>query len=78
MFKIADKDPGVNNFPYFEAFWIDGKKLRSLSEYPTDADYEADPGSTVVTVYAKTFQDLDNGEHTIAAEFMIPNPESTP
>jgi hypothetical protein len=85
VFWIADKalglEEGESNFPYFTDFWIDGYKLTrgpviGPGEIPDpSADYHAEDGSTVVTVYAKTIQDLDNNaEHTIAAEFMIPNP----
>jgi hypothetical protein len=83
-FEAADalpKDsPGyVNNFQYFVDFWLDGRpldgvKIETIGQLPDPTlDYFAEEGSTVVTVYAKTFQDLNvqNGEHTIAAEFMI-------
>ncbi|MDR2295604.1 MAG: S-layer homology domain-containing protein, partial [Clostridiales Family XIII bacterium] len=52
-----------------------------LTRGPTtdpNAEYDARDGSTVVTVYAKTLQALDNGEHTAAAEFMIPDPNGGP
>jgi hypothetical protein len=71
IFKVADKG-GYNNFLYFTDFWLDGERL---TRGPAD-DYRADPGSTVVTVYAKTFQRLDDGEHTIAAEFSLPNEDA--
>jgi hypothetical protein len=79
-FEIADALPKgdpeyVSNFEYFEAFWLDGAPLDGVkSPDPADPDsaYYAEDGSTVVTVYAKSFQNLENGAHTIAAEFMIP------
>jgi hypothetical protein len=85
IFRVADVDinedglidEADNNFPYFTDFWLDGKKLTSASAI-SGGDYGASEGSTVVTVYAKTFQNLDNGNHTVAAEFMIPDPEGGP
>ncbi|MDR1245466.1 MAG: leucine-rich repeat protein [Clostridiales Family XIII bacterium] len=85
VFRIADKDinddgqidESDSNFPYFTDFWLDGEKLTSASAI-SGGDYGASEGSTVVTVYAKTFQNLDNGNHTIAAEFMIPTQEGDP
>jgi hypothetical protein len=60
-----DEAASLSNYRYFADFWLDGEPLvRNVA-------YEARGGSTVVTVYAKTFQNLDNGPHTIAAEFMI-------
>jgi hypothetical protein len=50
-------------FPLFDSFWIDGlKKAASVH-------YNAEDGSTRVTVLAQTIQDLNNGEHTAAAAF---------
>jgi hypothetical protein len=85
VFRIEDIDPdgpggpeeAENNFPFFTDFWVDGRRLTSGSAI-YGADYGASEGSTVVTVYAKTFQSLDNGPHTIAAEFMIPDPAGGP
>jgi hypothetical protein len=85
IFRVADKDinddglinAADSNFPYFTDFWLDGEKLTSASAI-SGGDYGASEGSTVVTVYAKTFQNLDNGNHTIAAEFMIPTQEGDP
>jgi hypothetical protein len=73
VFKVADVDlngddvidEADSNFPYFVHFWIDGQVL------VWGGDYYADPGSTIVTVEAKTFQTLNNSEHTVAAEFSI-------
>jgi hypothetical protein len=47
----------------FDSFWIDGVKKIPFTHYT------AEEGSTLVTVMAKTFQDLDNGPHTAAAAF---------
>jgi hypothetical protein len=72
IFKIADSYQGdpidYNNFRYFVDVWLDGERLMRVQ------DYEAESGSTVVTVQAKTFQSLDNGSHTLAAEFMMRDP----
>jgi hypothetical protein len=84
-FRVADtdiNDDGLidaadSNFPYFTDFWLDGEKLTSASAI-SGGDYGAHEGSTVVTVYAKTFQNLNNGNHTVAAEFMIPTREGDP
>jgi hypothetical protein len=84
-FRIEDIDPdgpggpeeAENNFPFFADFWVDGHRLTSGPAI-SGADYDAREGSTIVTVYAKTFQNLDNGPHTIAAEFMLPDPDGGP
>jgi hypothetical protein len=74
IFRAADspKDiaAGLSNYRYFLSFWIDGRELRRGPVTDPNAEYDADDGSTVVTIYAKTFQSLENGEHTLAAEFM--------
>lgn len=51
--------------PYYEfmRLLIDGKEKRR------DIDYEAHEGSTVITIYGETFEDVGSGTHTIAAEF---------
>jgi hypothetical protein len=51
--------------------WLDGRPLRRGPATDPTAEYDARSGSTVATIYSKTFQSLDNGPHTIAAEFMI-------
>jgi hypothetical protein len=70
-FAVANADldgdgEAENNFDFFEHFWIDG----AIRE--RDADYRADPGSTVVTLYARVLQDLDDADvHTASAEFSV-------
>jgi hypothetical protein len=73
VFTVADVDlnddgkidKNDSNFPYFVHFWIDGNVMNP-------EDYDANEGSTVVTIYAKTFQALDDGQmHTASAEFSI-------
>jgi len=51
--------------PYseFKRLLIDGKEKRR------DIDYTAREGSTVITIFAETFEDTGTGPHTIAAEF---------
>lgn len=50
-------------FGDFIDFWIDGDKL-------TDGvDYDAESGSTKITIRSQTFQKYGSGTHTIAAEF---------
>lgn len=50
-------------FDDFIDFWIDGDKL-------TDGvDYDAESGSTKITIRSQTFQKYGSGTHTIAAEF---------
>jgi hypothetical protein len=69
IYKIADADRDGDgeierNFSDFAHFWIDGKVLTRY------IDYSVDEGSTVITVYAKTLQTLDDGAlHTASAEF---------
>jgi hypothetical protein len=93
-FRIEDNDPDdsdapkEDNFQYFNGFWLDGKPLtpypfvHGATPDPDNDNYEAESGSTVITAYAETFKQLENGEHTIAAEFMIPaslvSPDSKP
>lgn len=50
-------------FGDFVAFFLDGKKLVK------GTDYDADEGSTRITIRAQTFKNAGNGTHTIAAEF---------
>ena len=50
-------------FGTFVDFWLDGVKLTK------DQDYEAESGSTKITIRAQTFQNVGPGTHTIAAEF---------
>ena len=50
-------------FGDFVAFFLDGKKLVK------GTDYDADEGSTRITIHAQTFKNAGNGTHTIAAEF---------
>ncbi|MDR1321928.1 MAG: leucine-rich repeat protein [Gracilibacteraceae bacterium] len=58
-------DERDNNFYYFERFWLDGEILAQIY-------YDADSGSTVVTLFAQLLPSLDkNGAHTAAAEFSI-------
>ncbi len=47
----------------FVDFWLDGEKLEP------GVDYDAEEGSTKITVRAQTFRDAGTGKHTIAAEF---------
>jgi len=50
-------------YAYFIDLWLNGVRLIR------DTDYEAEEGSTVITVWAQTFEGLEPGVHTIAAEF---------
>jgi hypothetical protein len=50
-------------FPLFDSLWIDGVKQT------VSVQYNAEDGSTRVTILAQTIQDLENGEHTAAAAF---------
>ncbi|MDR1246602.1 MAG: leucine-rich repeat protein [Clostridiales Family XIII bacterium] len=50
-------------FPLFDSLWIDGRKQT------VDVQYNAETGSTRVTILAQTIQNLENGEHTAAAAF---------
>ncbi|MDR1322632.1 MAG: leucine-rich repeat domain-containing protein [Gracilibacteraceae bacterium] len=50
-------------FPLFDSLWIDGRKQT------VSVQYNAENGSTRVTILAQTIQDLSNGEHTAAAAF---------
>jgi hypothetical protein len=59
----GDDGAPINSYDYFDSFWIDGVKKEIGTQY------DAEDGSTRVTVLAKTIQDLDNGEHTAAAAF---------
>jgi hypothetical protein len=82
IFEVADSPEdeaaGLSNYRYFVGFWLDGRRLNRGPASDPNAEYDARDGSTVVTVYAKTFQSLDNGTHTVAAEFMLPNPAGGP
>jgi len=50
-------------FGNFIDFWIDGNKLTE------GIDYDANEGSTAITIRAQTFANYGNGLHTIAIEF---------
>lgn len=50
-------------FTTFVGFWLDGVRLTETQ------DYEAESGSTKITIRAQTFQNVGPGTHTIAAEF---------
>lgn len=50
-------------YMYFVAFYLDGEKLTE------GVDYSSNEGSTVITIFAETFQNAGTGTHTIAAEF---------
>jgi hypothetical protein len=50
-------------YPDFDSFWING------IEQTLALDFTKAPGSTVITIMAKTIKDLDNGEYTAAAAF---------
>ena len=50
-------------FDTFVDFWLDGEKLTE------GRDYDAEEGSTKITIRAQTFQNAGKGTHTIAAEF---------
>ncbi len=71
LYEITGYRDAVGNWIYhidapfelFHSFWIDGEqKTRGV-------EYEAENGSTRVTVMAQTLKDLDNGEHVAAAVF---------
>ncbi|MDR0433753.1 MAG: leucine-rich repeat domain-containing protein, partial [Gracilibacteraceae bacterium] len=66
IFYIGDIMEGgalINSFERFDSFWLDGIKQEIVTQY------EAEDGSTRVTILAQTIRDLDNGEHTAAAAF---------
>ena len=50
-------------FNDFVSFYLDGQKLVK------DQDFDAEEGSTKITIRAQTFNNIGNGNHTIAAEF---------
>jgi hypothetical protein len=54
----------AGEFPRFVDLWIDGDKLAGGG-----VDYDANSGSTVITVRAQTFNRYGAGTHTLAAEF---------
>lgn len=53
----------AGEFDRFVDFWLDGVKLVN------GQDYDAEEGSTKITVRAQTFRNAGTGTHTIAAEF---------
>ena len=54
----------TGEYRLFHSFWIDGvRKIQNV-------DYEVDEGSTRVTIFAQTIEELDNGEHTAVAAFV--------
>ena len=76
LLDAVDKDLSVSAIPTegvlfrsegtfsdFVAFYLDGKRLVE------GTDYDADEGSTRITIRAQTFKNAGNGTHTIAAEF---------
>ena len=76
LLDAVDKELNISNIPSagvlfrsegafgdFVAFFLDGKKLVQ------GTDYDADEGSTRITIRAQTFQNAGRGTHTIAAEF---------
>lgn len=76
LLDAVDKDLSVSAIPTegvlfrsegtfgdFVAFYLDGQKLVE------GTDYDADEGSTRITIRAQTFKNAGNGTHTIAAEF---------
>ena len=76
LLDAVDKELNISNIPSagvlfrsegafgdFVAFFLDGKKLVK------GTDYDADEGSTRITIRAQTFKNAGNGTHTIAAEF---------
>ena len=67
LYPISHPDY-YNNHDYFASFWIDGVKLTE------GVDYDHEEGSTRVTIFAQTIEDLDNGEHTAAAAFFRVDP----
>lgn len=52
-------------FKEYKAFWLDGKKLEK------GKDYKADEGSTKITIFGQTLNDLPDDSHTIAIEFRV-------
>ena len=58
-------------FNTFMDFWLDGKKLVE------GTDYDAEEGSTRITIRAQTFQNAGSGTHTIAAEFRTDGVENS-
>lgn len=76
LLDAVDKELNISNIPSagvlfrsegafgdFVAFFLDGKKLVQ------GTDYDADEGSTRITIRAQTFKNAGKGTHTIAAEF---------
>lgn len=53
----------AGTFGYFVDFWLDGEKLTP------GVDYNAEEGSTKITIYSQTLRGAGSGTHTIAAEF---------
>ncbi|MDR2087729.1 MAG: S-layer homology domain-containing protein [Clostridiales Family XIII bacterium] len=81
-FEVADSFEDIlrnqSNYSHFADFWLDGRRLTRGPVTDPSAEYDARDGSTIVTVYAKTFQNLDNGAHTAAAAFLVPDPDGGP
>lgn len=68
--RVADMNKYENQvfrslgmFDQFVDFWMDGRKLTE------GVDYDAEEGSTKITIRAQTFQNAGSGTHTLAAEF---------
>lgn len=53
----------MGQYGYFVDLWLDGEKL------VRGTDYEAESGSTVMTIRTQTLTHRGNGVHTLAAEF---------
>ncbi|MDE7243920.1 MAG: leucine-rich repeat protein, partial [Oscillospiraceae bacterium] len=64
LYAYTDRTMVIDG-PYneFMELYIDGRKLTR------DVEYEAHEGSTVLTIYAQTFEKTGKGTHTISAEF---------
>lgn len=68
--SVVDQKMEIDaEYKMFDSLWLDGKVLQP-------DQYEADEGSTVVTLLAQTIQNLDNGEHTAAAAFIQTDPNA--
>jgi len=64
-------------FDEFEAFWIYSHEEGTLTRLHS-WEFDAEEGSTRITVRAQTFENAPQGENTIVAEFRVANDEENP
>ena len=71
--EVEDQILYIGNAPFelFAGLWINGEKQRQSTDLSirNGYDYYAEDGSTRVTIFAQTIQDLDNGEYIAVAAF---------